>query len=391
MRRLLLAGAVAGLLGASHAAHAMTVTGEVTSVQSRWTADGTRIVTESTIRTDSGDVVVSQLGGTVDGLTMRSFPSPEMLVPGMRVTVSGRTTPDLSMRMHNTVDDVKVLALPPNYVQTGVTKAGNYLYWESACVFLTIDSAGTKEVAGEAEFTIVENAIATWNTAAKTCSYLELKNEGRHAVETGRDNINVIKFRDQSWCRPASGDDPARCHPEAAAGITTATYVDDPSSKRDGAIVDADIELNGVNFSIGVNGQTLGTQPCLSELQNTLTHELGHLIGLEHTCRATGDPDRVDNQGRAVPSCSSTSDPAITNATMYNFQDCGEVKKETLEPDDIAAVCGIYPASDDPKTCEPVGDGGLCNASPSGGSSAGSLLLSILAGIGLVSFWRRRA
>ncbi len=394
MRSLVLAGAVAGLLGASLAgasahAQAMTVTGDVTAAQSRWTADGTRIVTEATIRTDTGDVVVSQLGGTVDGLTMRTFPGPEVLVPGMRVTVSAQTAPDLSMRMHNAVDGIKILAMPPGYVRTGTTKAGNYLFWESACVFLTVDAAGTKEIAGEAEFAIVDNAIQTWNTAAASCSYLKLMTEARRDVETGRDNVNIIKFRDLSWCRPASGDDPARCHPDAAAGITTATYVDDPSSDRDGAIVDADIELNGENFSIGANGQTLGTSPCLSELQNTLTHELGHLIGVEHTCRATGDPDRVDSLGRAVPSCQTTTDPAITNATMYNFQECGEIEKETLEADDIAAVCGIYPPSEDPKTCEPVGDSGTCQAG--GGSSAGSLLLSILVGLALVSFWRRRA
>jgi hypothetical protein len=382
---------VAALAGAAHA-QAMTVTGDVSAAQSRWTADGSRIVTEATIRTPTGDVVVSQLGGTVDGLTMRTFPGPEMLVPGMRVTVSATTALDLSQRAHNAIDAIKVLAMPPGYVRTGPTKAGKYLYWESGCVFLTIDDAGTKEIAGEAEFAIIDNAIRTWNTASESCSYLQLVSVGRRAMETGRDNVNLIKFRDQSWCRPASDDDPARCHPEAAAGITTATYVDDPSSDRDGAIVDADVELNGVSFSIGVNGQTLGTSPCLSELQNTLTHELGHLIGVEHTCRATGDPDRVDDQGRPVPSCQSTSDPTITEATMYNFQECGEVKKETLEPDDIAGLCGIYPAANDPGTCEAVGDGpGCCQTGKTGGGPGGSLLLSVLVSLGLMSFWRRRA
>jgi predicted Zn-dependent protease len=384
MRSLVL---VAGLAGAAHA-QAMTVTGDVTAATSRWTAGGDRIITEATIHTPTGDVVVSQLGGSVDGLTMRTFPGPEMLVPGMRVTVAAHPGLDLSQRAHIAVDDVKVLAMPPGYVQTGPTKAGKYLYWESGCVFLTVDAAGTKEIAGEAEFAVIDSAIQTWNTAATSCSYIKVMNQGRREVETGRDNVNIIKFRDQSWCRPASGDDMARCHPDSAAGITTATYVDDPTSDRDGAIVDADIELNGENFSIGTNGQSLGTSPCISDLQNTLTHELGHLLGLEHTCRAMGDPDRVDDQGRAVPSCVSTSDPVITEATMYNFQDCGEVKKATLEPDDVAGLCGIYPRANDPGSCIPVDDGtGCCQT---GDSPRGSLLLSVLVSLGLMSFWRRR-
>jgi hypothetical protein len=366
------------------------VTGQITGTHSRWIADGSRIVTEATVQADDGTtLVVSQLGGTVDGLTMRVFHGAEPLVPGMRVTVATREAHDLSQRMHLVVDDVKVLAMPPGYVRTGPTVAGKYLYWESGCVFLTIDSAGSKSVPGEAEFTAVEASIETWNAAAAGCSYMNLVNEGRRAVEVGRDNVNIIKFRDVSWCRPATKDDPARCHPESAAAITTATYVDDSSSSRDGAIVDADIEINGVHFAVAVDDQTTSSEPCLADVRNTLTHELGHLLGIEHTCLAATDPsDRVDHLGRPVPRCSATSDPMIINATMYNFQECGETKKATLEADDVAAVCGIYPVASDPGTCAPVGTtSGCCQA----GGPGGSLVLSALVGLLLIApFWRRR-
>jgi hypothetical protein len=206
-------------------------------------------------------------------------------------------------------------------------------------------------------------------------------------MEVGKDHVNLIKFRDITWCRPAVDDDPARCHPETAAGITIATYVDDKSSDRDGALVDADIELNGVNFSIGVDGETLGTQPCLSELQNTLTHELGHLLGLEHTCRAPGDPDRVDDTGAPVPLCPGTQEDQ--DATMFNYQECGEKSKESLSDDDIDGVCTIYPAASDPGVCEPPpDDAGCCDTR---GDSRGSLALTVLVGLTWLSgFWRRR-
>lgn len=365
---------------------AMALSGNVVETHSSWTSDGSRIVTEATVDTPDGPVVVSQLGGTVDGLTMRTFPGPEILQPGMRVALDAHEGLDLSQQTHVVVDGVKVLAYPEGFVRTGPTKAGHYLYWESGCVFVTVDDAGTKEIAGDGEFAVVDAAIDTWNSGTASCSYLTVMNQGRKAMEVGKDRVNVIKFRDQSWCRPAVGNDPARCYDHSAAGITTATYVDDASSARDGAIVDADIELNGVDFSISVDGTTLGTEPCMAELQNTLTHELGHLHGLEHTCTVPGDPMRYDGNGDQVPSCSSAmADPAITEPTMYNFQDCGETKKETLEQDDIDAICAIYPAAKDPGTCEPVAaSAGCCSA---GGGPAGP---AALLGVVLVALRRRR-
>jgi uncharacterized protein (TIGR03382 family) len=210
-------------------------------------------------------------------------------------------------------------------------------------------------------------------------------------MEVGRDNVNLIKFRDTTWCRPAVGDDPPRCHADAAAGLTTAVYVDDVSSDRDGAIVDADIELNGVNFAIAVKGATESRAACMSELQNTLTHELGHLLGLEHPCRTAMDPPRVDDKGASVPLCGSVAgNMSITEATMYNFQDCGETKKESLSADDIAAVCAIYPIANDPGTCEHVGESGGCAGCSSSGSGIpmGSVLGAL--GVGALVLRRRR-
>lgn len=387
MRAIVLVAVLAGSANASP----MTITGGVTDVHSHWTADGTRIVTEATVHMDDGsDVVVSQFGGSVDGLAMREFPGPDPLVQGMRVTVAASPSFDLAARMHLVVDGVKVLATPPGYVRTGPTAAGHSLYWESGCVFVTPDSAGTKEIAGDGEFAAITASIDTWNTQTAGCSYMQIMEDAPRAVETGRDKVNIIKFRDTTWCRPASGDDPARCHPQSAAGITTATYVDDSSSSRDGAIVDADIELNGVDFAISLAGTTLGGESCLSELKNTLTHELGHLLGLEHTCLAQGDPPRVDDKGNPVPTCSqamSSNNKTILDATMYNYQECGERSKETLEADDIAAICGIYPKAQDPGTCEPVGDGSGCCDTHGSGQPIGSALLGFVV---LARFWRRR-
>lgn len=382
--RVLPAVVLLGAGGAATAAPPTTISGTVVEAQSRWTDDHSRIITEATIQTASGLVVVSQLGGTVDGIGMITIPGPPILEPGMAVTAQVQQRVDLSNRMHMTLDGVKVIATPPSFVRTGPTKAGSSLHWESGCAFVTTDSAGTTAIAGDQEFAVVDASIDTWNDATASCAAPHLINEGRRAVEVNaRDRTNVIKFRDTSWCRPATAEEPQRCYLPESAGITTATYVND-GGDRDGAIVDADIEINGVDFAIAVSGQTLATgKDCISDLQNTLTHELGHLQGLEHVCLAPRDPPRVDDEGMAVPSCSATTDPAILDSTMFPFQECGETKKASLAADDIAAMCALFPKSS-PGTCEPVGaiGGGCCGV---GGDPAGPITLA-----GLLTLWWRR-
>jgi hypothetical protein len=367
----------------------MFVEGDVIAAHSFWTDDGSRIVTESTVHTSDGqDVVVSQLGGSVDGIGMIQMPGQELLAPGMHVAVAAHTGVDLSQREHIVLDSVKVMAYPEGFVRTGPTKGGNPLRWESSCVSVTIDAPGTTAIDGDGEFPVIDASINTWNDATESCSSMRVTSAGRKAMEVGNDKVNLIKFRDPGqdgkgvWGRPASGSDPARMYSPQAAGITTAVYIDDVPSGRDGAILDADIELNGINFDIAINGVSKGPAGmCIAELQNTLTHELGHLHGLEHPCRAFGDPtNRLDDKGNVVPDCSTVqamptvaANRAILDATMYNFQDCGETKKETLSDDEIQSMCAIYPIAS-PLPCKaPSTGGGCCSAS---GRPEGAFLMT---------------
>src|SRR5207253_2449306 len=114
---------------------------------------------------------------------------------------------------HLVADDLRVLDNPAGFVRTGPTKAGHFLFWESGCVLATPDASGTDEVAGQAEFQAIHESIEEWNTNIASCSYMDISEQPPKASEVGRDGINLIKFRDKTWCRPAIGNDPARCYP----------------------------------------------------------------------------------------------------------------------------------------------------------------------------------
>jgi hypothetical protein len=106
-------------------------------------------------------------------------------------------------------------------------------------------------------------------------------------------------FRDDSW--PYTGADDA-------LALTTLSY--NPAT---GEIYDADIELNthGTNFTLDEV-----TPPIQADFQSIMTHEVGHFLGLDHS--------------------------RVGMTTMREHYD-GTLEFRSLDPDDIAGVCAIYP------------------------------------------------
>lgn len=112
---------------------------------------------------------------------------------------------------------------------------------------------------------------------------------------------------------------------EGAIAITTTAY--DSSS---GVVLDADIELNGETFRFGVVENTC-PEGAVTDLGNTITHEVGHLLGLDH------------------PPASAR----YVETTMFAQADLCETKKRSLAADDIEGVCAIYPADQPTAPCFP--------------------------------------
>jgi hypothetical protein len=197
----------------------------------------------------------------------------------------------------------------------------------------------------------LEQALETWSSPA--CSDWDFDYRGTTSdTRAGFDsediegNTNVVVWNEDDFTYGVF------------AALTLVTF--DPT---DGRIYDVDIEMNGTDYTFSVDGEA-----GVFDVQDVLTHELGHFIGLGHS--------------------------TVGEATMAGGSVPGETFRHDLDPDDIDGLCTIYPAGDVTPDC-PAGAGPVddewgqndcsCASAPSGAAS----LISLVFGVALVGRRRR--
>jgi len=214
--------------------------------------------------------------------------------------------------------------------------------WADRNYTYRVDQAGSARTPGETEFTAIDAAFLTWETVANTCSdfrFLKGMRIANPTVGKGTENDNVVTFRETD-CRdvvsPSDGcladgscANVHRCwdHNPATIGLTTVTY-----STRTGIAVDADIELNASGFLL----TTVNSPPCAVgredvtcvafDVQNTMTHEIGHVVGLDHVL--------------------------IDSSTMAPTAPVGETSKRVIDTGTAEGFCTTYPRGQPPTPCD---------------------------------------
>jgi hypothetical protein len=301
--------------------------------------------------------------------------------------------PRSSSRVALVATVVALLAAPraEAYVRYKTSK-GQGFFWPQTCVPVSVYPASMTDVNGNMEMTpdsivhATSAAAAAWSHGQNACTFFEIVVTAppEPTPNAGLDYTNAVVFRTTSWC--PTNDPSQMCYAPEALAITS-VFVD----KANGRIIDGDIEVNAKNF-IWTDLDTDPTTHIKQDLQNALTHEMGHLAGLDHTCFVTGNPDPLDNTGTPVPNCDSAPE-AVQETTMFASAIPGDTAKRTLAPDDVQAICDVYPIANDPMLCPAKDDppsGTSCRCSTSGRPGGAARAGSIFGALALLLSLRRR-
>ncbi len=190
--------------------------------------------------------------------------------------------------------------------------SGLPLSWAVSCYHWSMNEDGYSPIPFESLAGIVRDSYESWEEPE--CSYFRFVETAptgvdEQAFHEDAKNANALIWREDPGSWPYS---------PAVIALTSVHY-----SPTTGEILDADVELNGVDFELA--DQDVVDGPAF-DLQSTLTHEIGHTLGLDHS--------------------------NVSDATMFPYGNAGETWKRTLADDDVDGLCALYPALEDPGICE---------------------------------------
>jgi uncharacterized protein (TIGR03382 family) len=248
-----------------------------------------------------------------------------------------------------------------SYVRTKTNDNAHCLHWAVSAGARRslgfVQSAPGDPTLGAGVFGAVSRSAQTWESQMQTCGSMDLVEASPHSASRsvgytqGGPNENLVLFRSQLCSAVVPPGDACvaagTCgnvhdcwdHDTSIVALTTTSYI-----VSNGELVDADVEVNAASATPTIvdsppcSPGAISTSCVANDVQNAMTHEFGHFLGLAHS-----------------------PDPA---STMYASEPLGETSKRVLDPGSKQFVCDVYPSGQASKDC-------TSSDTPSSGSSSG--------------------
>lgn len=229
-----------------------------------------------------------------------------------------------------------------------------YVRWYVDEIPVFLDDRLTPDAAPEDVREAVAKSIATWNDVGCLHPLLAVPIEvsgvpPMREIDGHTQGSNLIVFQNaDEWAQYHTEKPDNILDMSKVLALTTLYYRPDTGEARSYSL-----EINNGAHVFSAPPAASRTpftqvQPTTgtNDIQNMLTHELGHVLGLDHPCSTS----------TLMNPCSET--------TMYPKAPLGETKKRTLDQDDMDGLCGLYGDDWVPQPPELPGHGGGCVASP---------------------------
>ncbi len=245
------------------------------------------------------------------------------------------------------------------------------LAWRRQCSAISFSNWGASHDLASAEVrAIFQRAVNSWTTVTCTGQTTGLDVTLLGATQNNEcvfasyfpdsPNVNSIIFVAQGWTSQ-------RQHEMRAFALTLVFH-----DANTGEILDVDMEINDERPERYTVCADTGCEAGTIDLQNVVTHEMGHYFGLAHS--------------------------EIREATMFCSAETTEVLKRDLDADDVTGLCTMYPSGSFTQSCNrtPIGGLGLscrprsCGCRVLGAKSQSSWPVAIFLSATMLALFQRR-
>ena len=179
-----------------------------------------------------------------------------------------------------------------------VSSSGNSPRWLSMPVPFWINDRGSPQILNGSDFEAILASFRTWENVPSAGIRFDYRGT-TPAATVGRDGMNIVSFTDNSTPLGSS-----------TIAATFSYY------RVQGSEILSD--ESDIVFSPSLQYSTSG-EAGKFDIQSVLTHEIGHLLGLDHS--------------------------GLLSSVMVPFGATGQIHQRTLTYDDIAGVSEIYPVA----------------------------------------------